>query len=469
MSITVTVLVFLSIVIGVTTAILLYKTSHAKKELTLKVLEPETPPLSAALTRYPKAIAQDISKIVAEETRQLVQDLKQEYSVKYQVAVEQKNREVESVRKQYQDVKEHYEEGQQLFKKTESEKKTTDAVLRGFAEGLVVVNEKNEVLFMNPSAEKLLGVEKEKKIGKPIYEDVREEIMISLSRETEDHKKIVEFTSNDENVKKILRSSSAVLQNEEGQTIGMVNILTDVTKQRELDDVKSKFISNVTHELRTPIVAMQKAISIVVTQSAGPLNETQLNFLNIISRNMGHLSRLVEDLLDTTKIDYGKLRLTFVPTRLDKVILEVCETLDTWAKSKELKIVREVDRNCPEIPFDAHRITQVLNNLIGNAIKFTSSGGTITVKNGWSSTGDKAEVSVIDTGVGIAKENMTKLFKRFEQFGDQEGISGTGLGLSISKEIVERHGGEIFVESTVKKGSKFTFTLPIKQTQRNAL
>ncbi|HTL70404.1 MAG TPA: ATP-binding protein, partial [Candidatus Eisenbacteria bacterium] len=123
------------------------------------------------------------------------------------------------------------------------------------------------------------------------------------------------------------------------------------------------------------------------------------------------------------------------------------------------------DRGIPEIPMDSDKIVQVLNNLIGNAVKFTPSGGKITVKSGWHDQA-KVAVSVSDTGVGIAPENVSKLFGRFEQFGDQQGISGTGLGLSIAKDIVEKHGGEITVQSELKKGSKFTFTLPVKPTSR---
>jgi signal transduction histidine kinase len=193
------------------------------------------------------------------------------------------------------------------------------------------------------------------------------------------------------------------------------------------------------------------------------LSDQQQNFVNIVARNLGHLSRLVEDLLDIAKIESGKMRFKSVPTRLDRVIGDVCETLDTWAKSKDIKIAREVDKGLPEIPMDPDKVTQVLNNLVGNAIKFTPNGGQITIKGGWNGETKSAVVSVVDTGVGIAPENLKKLFGRFEQFGDQRGINGTGLGLSITKEIVERHGGQITVESKEGKGSTFTFTLPLKQ------
>ena len=473
-----------AIVIAVVTAFGLYRAAHFKKEVEIDILSNKKMPpppskISNSVQEKIKKIslasqegpiqAGEISKIVEEETEHRLRDIKQEYSVKYQVVVQEKNKEVEIVKREYNDVKQKYEAADRSYKKVDEEKKTTDAIVKNIAEGLVVVNQKGEVLLMNPSAEKILGVQKEAKLGRPILDDMRDELMISLSHESKDQgERVIEFKSKDENVKRILRASSAVIQNENGRTVGMVNILTDVTKQRELDDIKNKFISNLTHELRTPVVAMQKAMTILLGQSgpsAGSLNETQTNFLNIVSRNLTHLGRLVEDLLDVAKIDSGKMRIKIAPSRLDKIINDTCYALDTWAKSKDIKIIKNLDRNFPEIPLDPGKITQVLNNLIGNAIKFTPQNGKITVTSAWHPDGTKVVVSVSDTGTGIAPENIPKLFQRFEQFGDQQGISGTGLGLSIAKEIVERHGGEIMVQSELKKGSMFTFTLPLKQTR----
>jgi PAS domain S-box-containing protein len=471
----------LAILVGMVTAVVLYKAAHVKNKLDIDVLdvkklEVDTTGVQSQIRKKveqlpvkfedPENAVSQITKLVEDQTNELLQEIKEEYSVKYQVITQEKNREIEIVRKEYQDVKDRFDKTQKLYEKTETEKKTTEAVVRSIAEGLVVVNQKGEVLLMNPSAEKLLGVEKEKKIGKPILENVPDELMVSMSRDSgEGQEKVIEFKTKDESTRRILRQSTAVIQNENGQTVGMVNVLTDVTKQRELDEIKNKFVSNITHELRTPIVAMQKALTLLQTASAGPLNETQANFLNIVARNLGMLSRLVEDVLDMAKIDSGKMRMKITQARLDKVINDACDALDTWAKSKDIQIARQLDRNLPELPIDPDKITQVLNNLIGNAIKFTPAGGTITVKSGWQADGRKVEVSVADTGVGIAPENMKKLFQRFEQFGDQQGITGTGLGLSIAKEIVERHGGEIRAESTPGKGSTFVFTLSTKPHQ----
>ncbi len=472
------IVVTIAIIVGIIGAVALVKTAQSQKEIDVNVLDVKK--ISLDTSTIPNAIrdkvkklplrgenteetVKAISKMVEEQTHQMLQDIKDEYSVKYQVIEQQKNKEVEVVKKEYEQVKEKYDEASKNFKKVEKEKQQTDAVVKSIAEGLVVVNQKGEVLLMNPTAEKLLGVGKKNNIGKNIMDTASDDLMISLSKPAGDgDDKVIEYKAKDENTKKILRSSSAIIQNENGETVGMVNILTDVTKQKELDEIKNKFLSNVTHELRTPIVAMQKAIAILMNPQAGSLNETQQNFFNIITRNMAHLSRLVEDLLDVAKIEAGKMQIKIAPNRLDKVIVDACETLDTWAKSKNIQMDREIDKSLPEFPFDPGRITQVLNNLISNAVKFTPTGGKITVKSGWSKDMSKVEVRVMDTGVGISKEDQRKLFGRFEQFGDQQGIMGTGLGLSITKEIIERHGGEISVESEPKKGATFMFSLPIR-------
>jgi len=470
--------IFIAILAAVAAAFALNRAAHTSKEVRL-----ETPEFVKAAAPNPAVIdalrdkleklpvrAADremtmraLSKIVEEETEGRLKEVKQEYSVKYQVMVQEKNKEMEGVRREFTQTTEKLSEVQRDFKRVEIEKKNTEAVVKSIAEGLVVVNAKGEVLLMNPAAEKLLGVPTDRKVGKPITDGVGNEYMVSLSREVEGTgEKVVEYTSGDENVKKTIRQSSAIIQDEDGRTVGMVNVLTDITKQKELDEIKKSFISNVTHELRTPIVAMSKAIEILTDKKGPPLNDMQQNFLGIVQRNLQHLSRLVEDLLDIAKIESGKLRLKFAPGRLDKLVSDACESLSTWANSKEIALEKDTDKSMPEISLDSVKITQVLNNLIGNAIKFTPRGGKIFVSCTWKDE-QSLKVSVRDTGVGIAKENLPKLFGRFEQFGDQQGISGTGLGLCISKEIMERHGGTVFVESEEKKGSTFTFVLPIKQ------
>ena len=351
------------------------------------------------------------------------------------------------------------------YKKTLSEKKGTDAVIRSIAQGLVVVDSEGKVIMMNPAAEKLLEASKKEKIGKPILEDLKDSQLVSLTKEIDQGKdKEIELVSQEDDTKKTLRASSAVIENENGQTIGMVSVLSDVTKQKELDSLKSNFVTNVTHELRTPLIAIDKSISLLRSQATGPVSETQEQFLSIAERNLKRLGRLINDLLDLSKLEAGRMTIEPQPSSIDKVISDSLDTFNAWASAKSINVGKETQEGLPEINFDPHRITQVITNLVGNAIKFTPQGGKITIKASLNSDKKAIRVGVKDTGVGIPKEDLPKIFDKFYQTGERAptDISGTGLGLSICREIVELHKGKIWAESEENKGAEFIFTLPLQ-------
>ena len=227
--------------------------------------------------------------------------------------------------------------------------------------------------------------------------------------------------------------------------------------------MKSEFVSSVTHELRTPLVAMQHSLQITLEAAAGQLSNDQKNFLLIAQRNLDRLNTMINNLLDLSKLENHKVELRLERTPLGPLIESVCQALDAWMKSKSLQLNRRIADPLPEVPLDADQITQVLYNLVSNAIKFTPSGGSVTISAQLQSEGRAVEVAVTDTGGGIAQEDIPKLFKKFQQVGDRKSHSspGTGLGLAIAKEIVELHGGTIWVESPKGQGSRFAFTLPV--------
>ncbi len=406
-----------------------------------------------------------VAEMIYEEAAQMSEMLRKEFNDKYQRTLTEKNSEIDTVKKVYTEVRSQYEEAEKTIKRVNIERRQTEAVVKSIADGLVVVNEKGEVLLMNPSAEKLLGVSSGQKVGQPLVDGLGDEHMVALGRSAggeNSGERIVEYHSGSENTKKILRSSGAVIQNEDGQTIGMVNILTDVTKQRELEDMKQRFISNVTHELRTPLVAMQNAV-VILNKESESMTDTQKKFLDIVSRNAAQLKSLVQDVLDVAKIDSGKMKIHPKMHKIQEVIKNACDLMDTWAKNKEIEIVRQIDESAPETALDSDKITQVMNNFLSNAIKFTPPKGKITVTLVTETDKQQLRVSVADNGCGVQPEHLPKLFQRFEQFGDQQGIMGTGLGLAIVKDSIEKHGGLVAAESELKKGSVFSFTLPIKQ------
>ncbi|MCK5451513.1 MAG: PAS domain-containing protein [Candidatus Omnitrophica bacterium] len=351
------------------------------------------------------------------------------------------------------------------YKKVLQDKKQTEAIMHSVAEGMVVVDKKGKVLLMNPAAEKILDTEREEKINKSIFSDLKSGQLVSMTKEKRKGAapKTIEFKSDSDETEKIIRSSSAVIQNENGQTVGMVSILTDITKQRDLDRMKTNFINTVTHEFRTPIVAMQKSILVMISGATGKINAPQKKFLDIAKRNLERLNLLIDDLLNLSKLEERKLSLSLSAYSVEAVIDDISETVSTWAESKAITINKHIQAHLPKPYIDPNRIAQVLNNLLSNAIKFTPPNGIINIEANPIDGGKMVRVVVEDSGVGMEKEDQEKVFDKFYQIGERTttNITGTGLGLPISKEIVEMHNGKIWVESEKNKGSKFIFTLPV--------
>jgi signal transduction histidine kinase len=234
-------------------------------------------------------------------------------------------------------------------------------------------------------------------------------------------------------------------------------------KLKVLYDIQQEFSSTLSHELRTPLASIKAAIDIVMSQSAGAVTEEQKDFLGRAKNNVDRLNRLINDILDLAHLESGKTTLKVKSGDINQVIKSVGETQEAVARDKGLYLKMGLDAQVPVLPFDQDKIIQVLNNLISNAIKFTSSGG-ITISSIWRTDTHEIEVRVEDTGHGIKKEDSPKLFEKFQQLGEaHQRCAGTGLGLAICKEIIRQHGGKINVESHVGKGSCFCFILPIHE------
>lgn len=235
-------------------------------------------------------------------------------------------------------------------------------------------------------------------------------------------------------------------------------------QQMEVINAKSDFISMVSHELRTPLTVIKEGIALVVEGLAGDINEEQKELLDISRANVDRLARLINDVLDFQKIKSGKMTFNLKANDINETVNEVYEAMSSSVKNKGIDFLLECDGNLPETRFDSDKITQVLTNLVGNAMKFTEKGN-VTIKTG--KRNGKIEVSVSDTGCGIKQKDLPRLFNRFEQLatGGERKTGGTGLGLAITAEIVEQHDGDIRVESEFGKGSKFTFTLHVYSTE----
>jgi len=265
------------------------------------------------------------------------------------------------------------------------------------------------------------------------------------------------------------------VKDESGRVIYMIPEGRDITERKKAEEeikeavrVKSEFTSVVSHELRTPLTAIREGICIVLEGSAGKVNEEQKRFLDVAKRNVDRLWRLINNVLDYQKLDSGRMEYDIKENDLNTLVREVEETMRPVAEEKKLEFSTRLAENLEQVKCDRDRITQVLTNLVNNAIKFMDKGAIII------STQKKENavvVSVKDTGKGVKQEDMDKLFQDFSQLGSGKDrkTGSTGLGLAISKKIIQQHGGQIWAESVYGKGSAFSFLLPIKaKTGRGA-
>ena len=225
-------------------------------------------------------------------------------------------------------------------------------------------------------------------------------------------------------------------------------------------EIKSKFTSMVSHELRTPVAVIQEGVNMVREGFCGDINDKQKELLDVVGMNAHRLIRLINDILDFERYGSGKMKFVLEENDINKVVRETYKGVELLGKEKGVNFIFDLDNGLPKIKFDKSRIMQVITNLLDNAVKFNDKGD-VTVST--ARNGSDIQVTVRDSGYGIKPEDMPKLFKSFERFGEsyKRGIKGTGLGLVISKEIITRHGGKIWAESEPGKGTTFYFTLPV--------
>jgi signal transduction histidine kinase len=244
-----------------------------------------------------------------------------------------------------------------------------------------------------------------------------------------------------------------------GRMTGLSRIARDITDRKLLDRMKDEFVSMVSHELRTPLTAIKGFIELVLDGDAGPVAETQREFLEVAARNADKLAALINDILDVSRIESQRLELRPEPTDVAAVLEDVLSTFRVAAFEKGVTLRQAVAANLPKVLGDAPRLVQVFSNLISNAIKYTQKGEVAVTA---LATSQGVEVAVQDTGIGLSPEELERLFTKFFR-GQNPVVSeagGTGLGLVIAKAIVEKHQGTIGVESRLGEGTRFRVILP---------
>lgn len=241
-----------------------------------------------------------------------------------------------------------------------------------------------------------------------------------------------------------------------GSLLGVVLLLRDVTRLTELDRLKSEFVMIVSHELRTPLTSIGMSIKLLLEKAMVKLNEKEQQLLSAADEDLQRLKTLVNNLLDLSKIEAGKMEMEFESVS----VLTLCENVTKFLKnqvdSKGVDLTLTLPSNLPKVRADANKITWVLTNLLSNSLRYTDRGGQIRLSA--EQLGPYVHLSVSDNGAGIPYEEQSKIFDKFVQIKSEKTLGGSGLGLTICKEIVHAHGGTIWVDSTPGKGSTFTFT-----------
>lgn len=356
-------------------------------------------------------------------------------------------------------------------------------VITNSSDAVIATDTMGLIRFWNRGAESVFGYRAEEITGRDVrdlYPGERRGDLDALIRKLNETGSIsdhatVRLRKGGEQV--FVRISASSIKDEEGRVVGYMEMMKDMTEQRkaeeserarkrfeekarylqELSEMKSVFVSNVSHELRTPLTNIHGYSSLLLDGTAGRLAEEQKEFVGIIHSETERLTYLINDLLDLSRMERGKFKLS--PRLFDlRDLAEKC-SCTAMADAKGLAVQWNFEPGLPQIYGDPARLSQVLINLVSNAVKFTEKGG-VSV-NVARRGRNFAQVDVVDTGHGISEEDQRNLFKRFYQIPKPDGQKreGTGLGLAISKEIVKLHGGKIWVESKLGEGSKFSFTI----------
>jgi two-component system, OmpR family, phosphate regulon sensor histidine kinase PhoR len=342
----------------------------------------------------------------------------------------------------------------------EENQRQLSTVLAYMADGVLILDEQGRVELINPAAARLLRTEQTQALDHTYAEVVRHHRLIELWQRCRD--------TGQEQLEAVDIGRDLFLQvvftpfQQQGAR-GYLVILQDLTQVRHLQTVRRDFISNLSHELRTPLASLR---AVMETLHDGALDDPPAaqRFLSRAAAEVDTMTQMVEELLELARIESGQVPLRLEKTAVADLILPPLDRLSPQAKRAEIELIIDLSANLPFVLADGPRVQQVMTNLVHNAIKFTPNGRvTLSAQTNHKKAPGQVTISIADTGVGIASEELPRIFERFYKSDRARTRSqgGTGLGLAIARHIVERHNGRIWVDSREGKGSTFYFSLPI--------
>lgn len=369
----------------------------------------------------------------------------------------------------------------EMLRSLEDKENLFEATIESNGDGIIVVDNYKKVIVMNSKFTEMLDLPSDMRTGKDI-DIILDHILSRTSNADELNLKVKSIFYTSDSNRDILHFknthyyewySNPFIKN--GIINGRVFCLHDITEMKEIEGslreanviaetsnrTKSEFLANMSHELRTPLNSVIGFSEVLLEGNSGPLNEKQTRYLKNISKSGKHLLTIINDILDISKIESGKMQLYKENISVKNLLEDMFSSMQPLAAEKEIVMKVSFGPDLSYIQADKGKIKQVLYNLIGNALKFTEHGGFVTISA--KVNGDMVYISVEDTGIGISRMDQEKLFKPFTQIDSSisRKYEGTGLGLALSKELVVLHGGKIWVVSEPGKGSAFTFTIPV--------
>ncbi|MGG1449394.1 cell wall metabolism sensor histidine kinase WalK [Bacillus licheniformis] len=349
---------------------------------------------------------------------------------------------------------------------TEGERKKLSSVIAYMTDGVIATNRNGAIILLNTPALELLNVSRETALEMPITSLLGLEDEYTFEDLVEQQDSLLLEIEQEERMS-VLRVNFSVIQKEHGKIDGLIAVIYDVTEQEQIDQERREFVANVSHELRTPLTTMRSYLE-ALAEGAWQDPNIAPRFLNVTQNETERMIRLVNDLLQLSKFDskdyqFNKEWIHFI--RFFSLIIERFE----MTKEQHVEFISNLPDRELYVEIDPDKITQVLDNIISNALKYSPEGGHITFSVDVNEEEELLYVSVKDEGVGIPRKDVEKIFERFYRVDKARTrrLGGTGLGLAIAKEMVQAHGGDIWADSIEGKGTTITFTLPYKEEQED--
>ncbi len=388
-------------------------------------------------------IVQDITE------RHLAQEKIKEYSESLELMVEERTEKLKMALNDSQDARDKI-----------------DGIIKSIADGLIVIDSRKRIVLMNHAAEELLGIRLSSAIGRSLDFAVRdkslqEKLTYTFDKIKEGYEFDFEHPGEDPKNPRIMRARTSLLGERDGTKVGTVLIIHDVTHEREVDRMKTEFLTTAAHELRTPLTSIQGFSEILMTRDKLDVDERH-KYLGYINKQSVSLGKLITDLLDVSRIE-SRNRKSIRKTKSD--IREIIKEVVFFFEEQNIKnkLIIEIPQKPVNFSLDPEKINRVLKNLIGNAVKYSPEGGDIRIA--LMAKENACQILIEDQGIGMTSEQVAKIFDKFYRVDASDSApDGTGLGMTIVKYLVESHGGTINIESELKKGTKVTITLPLLKT-----